>query len=254
MNSARKKHILEKLDEHSFVKVSDLQRELGVTLMTVRRDLNQLEQEGYLVRVHGGAQKVEKDLPAITTPNVWTLKHKDRRRLNADKKERIAQKAASLIQDNDIVFISASTTNERIAQYMKARNVKIVTNCLYIFFLFYKMEGVEAMLIGGRYDDFLESFLGTMTYEGLSKVSFTKAFVGTNAITDNNLYASNEEEGLLHKLALDNAGERYVVCDSTKFNTNAFFNFYDCRDLTAIITDRFEIDKILEYREITNII
>ncbi len=254
MNSARKKYILDKLDEDSFVKVSELQRDLGVTLMTVRRDLNQLEEEGYLIRVHGGAQKVEKDIPVISTPNIWTLKHKDRRLVNADKKERIAQKAASLIQDNDIVFISASTTNERIAQYMKAKNVKIVTNCLYIFFLFYKLEGIDAVLIGGRYDDFLESFLGTITYDGLSKVNFTKAFVGTNAITDNNLYASNEEEGLLHKLALDNATERYVVCDSTKFNTNAFFKYYDCRDLTAIITDRFEIDKILEYREITNII
>lgn len=254
MNDTRKQFILDQLDEHSYVKVNDLQQQLGVTLMTIRRDLNQLEKEGYLVRTHGGAKKIEKEVPAVTSPNIWTLKHKDRRLLNADKKERIAQKAASLIQDNDIVFISASTTNERIAYYMKAKNVKIVTNCLYIFFLFYKIESIEAVLIGGRYDDFLESFLGTITYEGLSKVNFTKAFVGTNAITDNNLYASNEEEGLLHKLALDNATERYVVCDSTKFNTNAFFNFYDCRDLTAIITDRFEIDKILEYREITNII
>ena len=92
-----------------------------------------------------------------------------------------------------------------------------------------------------------------MTFEGIKNINFTKAFVGTNAVSNNKLYASNEEEGLLHKTILDNSIEKYILCDTTKFNTAAFFNFYDCNQLTAIITDDDTFENINEYQELCHL-
>lgn len=252
MKKHRRDFILSELNKKSYVSVAYLQKELNVTEMTIRRDLKELESEGSIMRVHGGAQRLES--AAGVQPSLLTLHHEERMQLNTEKKHIIAKKAASLICDQDVIFISASTTNELIAQYIGNKSIRLVTNCLYIFFQYHEMPNVEAILIGGKYNDFLQSFLGAITLESLKTVTFTKAFVGTNAITNNKLYASNDEEGLLHMTALDNARERYVVCDSTKFNTDAFFNFYNCDQLTAIITDNSEIPNILDYREIISII
>ncbi len=243
----RKNNILAELDKHNFVKVTDLQKKLNVTEMTIRRDLKELEDEGAVVRIHGGAKKCKSIIYA-------DMQHDVRRKVNVDKKRIIAQKAASLLKEGDIIFISASTTNELLHQYIKTPNIKIITNCLYIYYQYMTDTNFESILIGGKYNEHLQSFLGTITLESLSKINFTKAFIGTNGINHNNLSASNDEEGLLHRTILDNASERYLVCDSTKFNNESFFNFYTCDRLTAIIVDDCEADVIREYRRMVDII
>ncbi len=243
----RKKLILEELNKKNFAKVVDLRDMLDVTEMTIRRDLQELEQEGSLIRVHGGAKRVESI--AYTQ-----LQHDERSKINVDMKKVIARKAAALVQDDDVIFISASTTNEFMHDFLDAKNVKVVTNCLYIYYQYMNDPEYDAILIGGKYDKLIQSFLGTITLETLSKINFTKAFVGTNAVSNNKLFATNDEEGLLHRTVLENSKEKYALCDSSKFNSEAFFNFYTCDKLTAIITNNSEIDNILEYRNIVSII
>ncbi|MGX8852395.1 DeoR/GlpR family DNA-binding transcription regulator [Amedibacillus sp. YH-ame10] len=227
----RKAIILKMLDSKEFVKVTDLQKQLDVTEMTIRRDLKDMEEEGLLVRVHGGAMRNGEQI-------VYTeLEHGDRKHTNEDKKREIAKKCSDIIQDDDILFISASTTNEYIYEYIQAKNVRIITNCLYIYFQFRKDTRFDTILVGGKFDDKIESFLGAIAIEVISKINFTKAFVGTNGICNNNLSASNEEEGWLHRQVLDNAKEKFIVCDSTKFQTDSYYNFYTCDKLTAVISN-----------------
>lgn len=237
----RKTIILKRLEAEEYVKVTDLQKQLNVTEMTIRRDLKDMEEEGLLVRVHGGARRNGEQI------NYSELEHGDRKHINEDKKKEIAQKCSNIIKDEDVIFISASTTNEYLYEYIQAKNVRIVTNCLYIYFQFRKDPRFDTILIGGKYDDKIESFLGAIAIEVISKINFTKAFVGTNGICDNNLSASNEEEGWLHREALDNAKEKYIVCDTSKFHTDSYYNFYTCDKLTAVITDD---DKDTDYNEI----
>lgn len=238
----RKSIILKTLDAKEFVKVTDLQKQLGVTEMTIRRDLKDMEEEGLLVRVHGGAMRNSQQQVVYTE-----LEHDERKHTNEDKKRKIAEKCAQMIQDEDIIFISASTTNEYIYEYLQAENVRIVTNCLYIYFQYQKDSRFDSVLVGGKYDDKIESFLGAIAIDVISKINFTKAFVGTNGICHNNLSASNEEEGWLHRIVLDNAKERYVVCDSTKFHKDSYYNFYTCEKLSAVISDA---DPDSDYSEI----
>lgn len=254
MKKDRRDYILAKLEENSTIKVTDLQKELGVTEMTIRRDLSELEEEGLLIRILGGAQKIPHSSTLPIQSSLLSLEHEKRRLLNREKKDMIGKKAASLIQDNEVIFISAGSTNEFIAKYITAKNVKVITNCLYIFFLFDNLPNTETILIGGKYNSFIHSFLGTMSYEGIKHINFTKAFIGTNAVFEDKLYASNEEEGLLHKTVLDNSLEKYVVCDTTKFNTAAFFNFYNCSRLSGIIIDDDPFNNKEDYNKLCNLI
>ncbi|MDO4466242.1 MAG: DeoR/GlpR family DNA-binding transcription regulator [Bacillota bacterium] len=247
LKKSRQEYILNQLNQFGFIKINEIQEQLNVTEMTIRRDLTELEQKGKLIRVHGGAQKIK-------SPSIVDLEHEARKIINQEKKEIIARKAASLIQDNDVLFISASTTNEMIYPYVKAKNVTVVTNCIYIFFQYSNKPNFEAILIGGKYNTLIQSFLGTISLRTISTMNFTKAFVGANGINDNTLSASNDEESLFHSMAMDRSLEKYIVCDSTKFNTNSFYNFYTLDKVTAIITDTPDIEKIHDYRELTNII
>ena len=253
MKNNRQAEILKKLSRDGSVKVTDLQKELNVTEMTIRRDLDFLEKEGLLIRVLGGAKPVSSpSFPSQST--LLKLEYEERRQLNKSLKEEIAKKAAKLVNDNEVIFISAGSTNEFIAPYLTAKNIKVITNCLYIFFIFNQLPNVEAILIGGKYNSFIQSFLGTMTFEGLKNINFTSSFIGTNAISDNKIYASNEEEGLIHKTVLDNSTNKYIMCDTTKFNTIAFFNFYNCSSLTAILSNDGEFDNKDEYLNLCNIL
>ena len=253
MKNNRQAEILKKLSRDGSVKVTDLQKELNVTEMTIRRDLDFLEKEGLLIRVLGGAKPVSSpSFPSQST--LLKLEYEERRQLNKSIKEEIAKKAAKLVNDNEVIFISAGSTNEFIAPYLTAKNIKVITNCLYIFFIFNQLANVEAILIGGKYNSFIQSFLGTMTFEGLKNINFTSSFIGTNAISDNKIYASNEEEGLIHKTVLDNSTNKYIMCDTTKFNTIAFFNFYNCSSLTAILSNDGDFDNKDEYLNLCNIL
>lgn len=243
----RKNYILSKLKEHDYVKVSDLQEELNVTEMTIRRDLHELENEGLIQRVHGGAKSIQ-------SVGYMDLKHMARKQYNEDAKRMIAKKAASLIENGDVVFISASTTNEFIHEYIQAKDVRIVTNCLYIYFQYREDSRFEVILIGGKYDDKIESFLGALTNDWITNMKFTRAFIGTNGIYKNQLSASNDEEGLLHRIALENAHYKYIVSDSSKFNYESFYIFFRCKDITAIITDTITDQIREEYSKLTKII
>lgn len=239
--------ILTLLDEKNVVLVSELQKMLNVTEMTVRRDLNELEQQQKAMRIHGGAKKAE-------TKTLEQLPHKERIYKNYDEKLEIAKKAGAFLCDDDIVFIGAGTTNELLYDHIAVNHAIVVTNCLYIFEQYVNDKRFKVILIGGSYNPHTESFLGNITLQQASMMNFTKAFIGTNGIYKSNLCASNNEEATLHKLILNHADAKYILCDSEKFGKNAFYSFFPCEDVTAIITDHHSIQDREELEKITNIL
>ena len=95
----------------------------------------------------------------------------------------------------------------------------------------------ETIFIGGRYRPKTKGFVGYFTQDALSKISVNKAFVGVNGIDLEKVTISDEEEGRCNDTILNNATERYVLADHSKFSTHAFYSFYRLKDLTAIISD-----------------
>lgn len=247
MKQARHQQILDYLDMRDTAKICDFLDLLDVTEMTIWRDLKELEKEGKIIRVQGGAKRVAHAM----SPNTF---HEERMMLNHEKKKQIAKKAAALIKDYDVIFISSSSTNELIYENIKAKHVRVVTNSTCIYRQYYDNLNFETILIGGKLDNNHSSFLGTIANDTLSAMSFSKAFMGTNGISQNNCSASNDEEGVLYRIVLNNSNQKYVVCDTTKFNKDAFYRYYSCDKLTAIITDDGEIEDRDVYENLTKLI
>lgn len=230
LKEERHRIILELLNQERYLKISELADRLNVTKMTVRRDLSTLEEEGLLLRVHGGAQRVGE-------VGIEELSHQEKLTLHMEEKSKIAKHAASLIEENDTVFIGAGTTNELIYSYLWLKRATVVTNSLTVFQRFQGDERFELILMGGRYRERTGSFIGTFANEALRKIKVNKAFIGTNGVYRGMVTTANEEEGLAQQIILDNALTKYILCDESKIGRQALYAFYSLEDVNALISD-----------------
>ena len=230
LKEERQQIILETVNRLGIIRVSELTEKLEATEMTLRRDLKYLEEKGLLVRIHGGARSEGNVRFEELSPN-------EKRTINIEKKIEVAKIAASLINENDIIYIGPGTTCEHIYDYINVSSAKIITNCLNIFDKFKDDDRFELILIGGRLRKQTSTFVGNFANEVLMKIRVKIAFIGANGISDNNIMTSNEEEGVCQNIIMNNAMKRYVICDSTKIEKEDFFTLYKLEDTTALITD-----------------
>jgi DeoR family lactose phosphotransferase system repressor len=248
LKDERFQKILEMLESNNIIKIYDIKEMLGVTEMTVRRDLKALEEKGLLIRIRGGAKKKEKVL-------FTELSHNQKRNINVEEKKYIAKLAGGLIKENDIIYIGPGTTNEMLYDYINVSYLKIITNSMSIFNKFKDDKRFELILIGGRFRARTDVFVGNFTNELLEKIRVKKAFVGVNGICNNSITTSNEEEGVCQRIILDNASEKYILCDSSKIGKEDFYSFYNLRKVTAVLTDDKISTKVKEeYEKIVKII
>ena len=230
MKESRHKVILQELDQTGVVSVKNLKELLNVTDMTIRRDLIDLEKQGLLIRVHGGAHKKVKD-------SLNEASHSEKTMLNIEEKKLIAKKCADLIAEGDTVFIGSGTTTDFIGDYLEGKNISIVTNSLPIFEKLKDYPNFDLILIGGRYRVKTQTFVGQFANKLLREIKVSKAFIGVNGIDGHNVTTANEEEGNGNAIILNNAIEKYIVADNSKFDSYSFYNFYRLDNIDAIVTD-----------------
>ncbi|AQM60555.1 DeoR/GlpR family DNA-binding transcription regulator [Clostridium baratii] len=239
--------ILNLLNEKGIVKVSEITEILNVTEMTVRRDLQDLENKGLLTRIHGGAQ-----LNNLVIKE--ELSHLEKKNINIKEKKEIAKKIASKIVNGDSVFLGPGTTIELVYEYINADYLKIVTNSIHVFNKFINDSRYELILIGGSYRNRTGAFVGSIANDTLSRMNIKKAFIGVNGIYNDAISNSNEDEGMIQATVLNNSLEKYIVSDSSKLNKRDFYEFYKLEDVTAIITDtnisKENINKYSKYTEV----
>jgi DeoR family transcriptional regulator, lactose phosphotransferase system repressor len=241
LKEERFQKILDMLDKSNIIKITDINKKLGVTEITVRRDLKVLEERGLLKRIYGCAKKVEKS----NISRFQELSSNEKRKINIEEKKYIAKLASERIHENDIIYIGPGTTNEFIYDYLNVSYIKVITNSMPVFLKFRENEHYEIILVGGRYRLHTDVFVGSFTNENLKNMRVKAAFVGTNGIYGDSITTSNEEEGVCQRIILDNALQKYILCDSSKIGKQDFFSFYNLHDVTAVITDK-NIDKAVK--------
>ena len=230
MKEGRHRIILQELDRAGLVSVRKLKDLLDVTDMTIRRDLIDLEKQGFLVRVHGGAHKKVRD-------GLVEVPHTEKIMINTEEKEVIAKKCADLISSGDTIFIGSGTTTALIGDFLDDKTVNIVTNSLPIFEKLKDNPHYDILLIGGRYRVKTQTFVGQFAVNLLKEIKVSKAFIGANGIDGHNVTTANEEEGNADAIILNNAIEKYIVADNSKFDIYSFYTFYRLDDVNAIVTD-----------------
>ena len=197
----RHSYILNELKNKHLVRVSNLANDMKVTEMTIRRDLQELEDYGHLTRIHGGAKLKPKNFYQEDNYNKKIS-------VNVEEKKQIARKVSEIIKDNETIFIGPGSTTSYLAEYLQDRDINIVTNSLTVFEQFKDNPSCDLIFIGGRYRQKTKGFIGYFT-----------------------------QEGRCNETILNNATERYVLADHSKFSTHAFYTFFQLKDLTAIISD-----------------
>lgn len=239
--------ILNEIDRNSLVYVSELVKELDTSESTIRRDLNFLHKEGKLKKVHGGATALDK---IIRTKDDLLS---NREGLNIEEKIEIAKYAASLIDENDFIYIDAGTTTDLMIEFINEREAVYVTNGINQAKKLMN-RGLKTYILGGEIKASTEAIIGVEAVNSLKKYNFNKGFFGANGISKDRGYTTPDiNEALVKQEALKRTREAYVMADKSKFDEISSVTFGELED-AVIITTKIENNNYKEFIEIIEVV
>lgn len=227
----RRHKILSLFSEHEDLHVSDLSKLLGVSELTIRRDLDALAGEGLIQRIHGGGRIMTDSYPE---PPVFSDKHL----IGQQQKHDIAVYISSLVNDGDTVFLNAGTTTMQVINQIKDKHIVIVTNNALACTV---MDHCAASLIstGGEYNQHNQSYTGLMAASILQKMNASICILGVNGISaDNGITTSNYMETMINEEMLKRCrGKRIAAADSSKIGKVFNFSTSHISNIDILVTD-----------------
>ena len=229
----RREQILAMLKQDGSVKVQTLTSHFGVSIETIRRDLEALENEGLLRRVYGGAV-------LLSRRSVEPL-FRDRQVRNALEKEQIGRLAASFVEDGDVVGIDIGTTTMEMAKALRDRDLRliVITNSIPIAAVLSENEKIEVILTGGRVRRGELSVGGhTLTESNMRLFQTDKLFLGVGGITEKfGITDYREEETAFRRIGVERTKEVYALADHSKFGVTAMNQICEAGKIDVLITD-----------------
>jgi DeoR/GlpR family transcriptional regulator of sugar metabolism len=239
----RREQILAHLSSQERTSVGELSQALDVSEVTIRKDLDQLEAQGLLTRVRGGAMVSGRG----RLEHYFATREQER----LEEKRRIAQTAAALIDSGQRVFLDASTTALQVARLIKDREeLIVVTNGLYTALELNFCAGITTIVVGGRMRNRSSSLVGGFNFDPLQRLRFDVGFFGARGVTAHDgLMESDIEEAQLKQQMVKASAAVVGIADSSKFGITAFSAFALPQEIDRIITDeRAPLDIIEELR------
>ncbi len=226
----RQQRILELLHDRGAVRVSTLADRLGVSEVTVRRDLEELERHGRLERTHGGAipaRRIVHEPPYVEAVSSRPV-----------QKRRIGLAAARLIGPGETVFLNGGTTTLEVMRHMDAPGTRIVTNHVGAALEAADLH-VELLLIGGDYRSPSNSCVGDFATQALRRVFAGRSFIGVEGVSlRSGLTTPAAPEAEVARVMIEQTrGPVIVVADSSKVGTVADFSIAPIEVAAMLITD-----------------
>lgn len=236
----RRNLILEKLNRDGSVRVSQLSQELGTTVVTIRHDLDALEQEGYLERIQGGAVPAESSLQSVD--------FFQRKQLNREIKMMIAATAAELVQDGDTLFINSGSTTYYFAQHLKQhKNLSIVTNSLFVAEEMGRIPTFRVILLGGNINAQFAFTSGDDTINQLKLYRADHAFLSVDGIClDGRITTYHSDEAAVCRLMMERANSTIVTADYSKIGKEGFTYISDVQQMNTLVTDSRADQRVIE--------
>ncbi|NLO10031.1 MAG: DeoR/GlpR transcriptional regulator [Clostridiales bacterium] len=223
------------IKEKGTVRVDELAKELDVSLMTVRRDLEKLKNEGILERCHGGAI-LKKE-----------VSYKEKRTLQIDEKIKIAQRCARMVRKGDTVFLDAGTTTYEIAkQIYDIPSISIITNDIEIA-RFLIDTTVRLILCGGTVQKSTCSMVGDFAIHMMENMRTEIAFIGAASIDDDfNVLTPTSNKAVFKRTVCKYTNRSYLAVDSTKFGKQALLKVNHLSDYVGVVTNKIFSEKEIE--------
>ena len=247
LSKERHKLILEKIDKESVVYLNDLVQYLNTSESTIRRDLTALDKAGLLRKVHGGAMSLNEKVINTVDDIV-----ENRQNLNISEKTKIAAYAASLIKDDDLVYIDAGTTTELMIDFISNTKATFVTNGIVHARKLLK-KNCTTYILGGEIKLSTEAIVGAETVNSLRKYNFTKGFFGTNGVDIKRGFTTPDmREAMVKEEAFYRSKNKFVLCDKSKFGKVSSITFAEIKE-AQIITTNLENNNYKKETEIVEV-
>ncbi|MCI8483195.1 MAG: DeoR/GlpR transcriptional regulator [Lachnospiraceae bacterium] len=242
----RLEEILKLVEKEGSVTVQELTERLQASESTIRRDLSLLDEEGKINKVHGGATAINASYYA----SVQDVEVEYRKNLNWEEKTEIAKYAASLIRPNDLVYLDAGTTTDRVIDFITEKQAVYVTNAIGHAKRLVE-AGCEAHILGGKFKLSTEAIVGIETAAEMEKFNFTIGFIGTNGIDRRFGFSTPDiDEAMVKRKAVQQCRRPYILGDPGKFQQISPVTFAGIEDADLITTEITEDS----YRDLSNII
>ncbi len=238
----RQQEIVDLARSQGRVLVDELAQRFGLSQQTVRRDLNELCDQGLLARVHGGA------ILATATEN---LAYEARRSMSADEKDHIGQSCATEIPNNCSLFINIGTTTEAVARSLTHhQGLLVITNNLNVASILMPSPGCEVIVAGGMVRRSDGALVGEATADFVKQFKVDYAVIGASAIDeDGALLDYDYREVRVARAILENARQAYLVSDQSKLGRTAPVRIGHFRQLSAFFTDYLPSTRLRELCE-----
>lgn len=227
-------NIFDYIKQRKFVTIKEIMDNFNISLSTARRDLIAMEEKKLIKRTRGGAEALHIEAEALGTVEGALME-------NSEEKKKIARKAASLIKDEDFIFIDSGTTCYYIIDYITAKNVTVVTNgILQIQKLMEK--GIKTYVLGGYAQPENNLIIGEDMEKKVSMMNFNIAFLGTLGVDPVGGFKAYALFDANFKSKVMKAAEKtYVLADKSKFNIRKFYTYASIEEATVITTGEVDI-------------
>lgn len=228
----RHRLILESIAKRGTIETGSLARTLNVSEMTVRRDLTELDRQGLLMRVRGGAQ----------TLRDADVGYPHRVRRHPAEKRRLGAAAAALINSHDTVFLDAGTTTVELARALRRRSelrrVNVVTHAVNVASELAGNENIVVVQVGGEIYRETYSCTGHMALDAIEKFSFDRMFLATQGVhAVEGLTNSNLLEVQVKVTAMGRSRWTCLVADASKWESRSMYRIAGLDDLDAWVSD-----------------
>jgi DeoR/GlpR family transcriptional regulator of sugar metabolism len=226
----RQERLRDIVRDNGVVRVDELCLQLGVSPATVRRDLETLEAQGRVRRVHGGAVSIESRLEEPLFD--------DKTEMASLQKRGIAEKAATLVQPGETIYLDGGSTILELARILRSRSdITVVTNSLRAT-VELSGSGPQVILIGGELRRRSQTMVGSLTRLMLSQIHVDKAFMGTIGLSaSEGTTTTDPNEAFTKELVMQQATEVILLSDSSKAGKVSFATAGKLNDIDTLIID-----------------
>jgi DeoR/GlpR family transcriptional regulator of sugar metabolism len=227
---ARQRAITEVVIAAGTVRIDQLVERFDISLMTVHRDLDELENRGILRKGRGVATATSTSL--IESSDVY------RSSRQLAEKEALALAAMDFVEPNQAIFLDDSTTVTHMARHLPGKApLTVITNVLTLISELSNARGITLLALGGEYYNWCSAFMGRMTTEAIASLRADTAIMSTSAITDDIAFHQTVATVDTKKAMFDAARTRILLADHTKFERRALHAIVPLSDFDTVIVD-----------------
>ena len=242
LKEERYDRILSILEKEQYISASKLSEMLYVSLPTIRRDLAELGRRNQIIRSHGGAKVIQQE--HVVAPLDF------RKTVNAVEKRALCRRAASMVQDYDIIFIDASTTTLQMADFLsEKKGIIVITNGIPLATQLIQ-KGIKTYCTGGEIFENSLAHFGSFAEEFIQRFNIDILFFSCHGVNEKGMLTDPSlPETQIRKVAINQSKKTVFLCDETKFSRSTPYNLVPVQTVDYIITNSATVKQYFQPEE-----